>query len=229
MLMRIALRVGLALLIALAFSTTAAAQSSPAAPAEAQPQVEVQPQSGSQQGDVVMTSLPRFSLNASVGPSFASVGTSLSTLAGFDVNFNDYVGVRGEFGFLPHTPFEDAVEVAPPVPGGNLPADGSLSAYHWNGNVNVRPYRTPRVSSYVTAGFGSFIADALVDEQTIEGISFDNHRIRSDWATNIGAGAAYRLNEWLGVGADYRTFFVHRDDETPRVHRFTAGLTFNVR
>jgi hypothetical protein len=33
------------------------------------------------------------------------------------------------------------------------------------------------------------------------------------------------LNDY-GVGADYRTSFVHRDDDTPRVNRLTAGFTF---
>jgi long-subunit fatty acid transport protein len=44
----------------------------------------------------------------------------------------------------------------------------------------------------------------------------------------VGAGVMYRLNDWMGVGADYRTFFVHRDHRTPRVNRFTMGVTFNV-
>ena len=36
------------------------------------------------------------------------------------------------------------------------------------------------------------------------------------------------VNRWVGVGADYRTFFVHRAEPTPRVHRFSSGLTFSV-
>jgi hypothetical protein len=37
------------------------------------------------------------------------------------------------------------------------------------------------------------------------------------------------VNDWVGVGADYRTFFVHRDDDTPTVNRFTAGLRFSIK
>ena len=33
----------------------------------------------------------------------------------------------------------------------------------------------------------------------------------------------------VGIGADYRTFFVHRDESTPRVHRFAAGLTLSLK
>ena len=51
----------------------------------------------------------------------------------------------------------------------------------------------------------------------------------TDFSTNVGAGMLYRLNDWLGVAADYRTFFVHRDTDTPAVNRFTAGLRFSLR
>jgi long-subunit fatty acid transport protein len=54
-------------------------------------------------------------------------------------------------------------------------------------------------------------------------------RRMTDFATNLGAGMHYRPNEWIRVGADYRTFVVHRDNATPRVNRFTAGLTPSVR
>jgi hypothetical protein len=39
----------------------------------------------------------------------------------------------------------------------------------------------------------------------------------------------YQLNNYVGVGADYRTFFVHRDGDNPRVNRLTAGLTFSFK
>jgi len=58
---------------------------------------------------------------------------------------------------------------------------------------------------------------------------FEDRRTASNFATNVGAGVNYRITDWVGVGADYRTFFVHRDESTPRVHRFSAGLTFWVK
>jgi len=39
----------------------------------------------------------------------------------------------------------------------------------------------------------------------------------------------YQINRWVGVGADYRTFFVYRDESTPRVNRLSAGLTFSLK
>ena len=50
-----------------------------------------------------------------------------------------------------------------------------------------------------------------------------------DFATNVGTGFNYRFTDWVGAGADYRTFFVHRDESTPRVHRLTTGLTFSLK
>jgi hypothetical protein len=39
----------------------------------------------------------------------------------------------------------------------------------------------------------------------------------------------YDLTNWLGFGADYRRFFVHRDRETPTVQRLTAGLRLSFK
>ena len=33
-----------------------------------------------------------------------------------------------------------------------------------------------------------------------------------------------RVNDRAGLNADYRTFFVHRDNRDPRVQRFTTGI-----
>jgi opacity protein-like surface antigen len=194
MLMRTYLRISLALLMAVALPVAAAAQ----------------------------TASDRFSLNASVGPSFANLGTTLSTTAAVDVRLTDRVDLVGEFGMLPHAPFEDAAEIAPAF-GAN---PERVSAYHWNGNVKVRPFALRTVTPYVTAGLGSFTADTIGQSQTFGGFSIEDRRRASDFATNLGAGVLYRLTDWVGLNADYRTFFVHRDGEDPRVHRFSTGLSF---
>jgi hypothetical protein len=56
-----------------------------------------------------------------------------------------------------------------------------------------------------------------------------DRRTATDLATNVGAGVNYQINRWVGVGADYRTFFVHRDESTPRVHQFLTGLTLSLK
>jgi hypothetical protein len=57
----------------------------------------------------------------------------------------------------------------------------------------------------------------------------DEDRRVTDIATNLGAGLTYQLNKWVGLTADYRTFFVHRSDDTPHVNRFTTGLTLSLK
>ena len=168
----------------------------------------------------------RLSLNAAVGPSFANVGTTFSTLAGLDVKLNDRTALVGEFGMIARAPFRDASEIAAPVTGSS---DSRVNAYHWNGNLKVRPFEVRGLAPYVTAGIGSFRSETVVDDVMIGPTRFEDRRTATNFATNVGAGVNYQINDWVGVGADYRTFFVHRDESTPRVHRFSTGLTFSLR
>ncbi len=192
-------RVAMALVIALAFAVPAAAQSDDS----------------------------RVSLNAVVGPSFANVGTTFSTMAGLDVKLNDYATLVGEFGIIPRAPYRDAEEIAAPV--GEF-SDPHVNAYHWNGNLKVRPFEVGGFQPYVTAGIGSFTSDTVMRDDIMVGQTrFEDRRTTTDFATNVGAGVNYQINDWLGVAADYRTFFVHRDDDTRRVHRFSTGLTFSLK
>jgi opacity protein-like surface antigen len=197
--MRTLRRTGLALLIALAFSVPVFAQDD-----------------------------DRVTFNAAVGPSFANVGTTFSTTAGLDIKLNDRAMIVGEFGLLPHAPFRDASEIAPAVPAVG-PDSPRVNAYHWNGNLKVRPFTVGKLESYVTGGIGSFTADTVVNDRMIGTTRFEDHRRATDFASNVGAGIGYRFNDWVGIGADYRTFFVHRDDTTPKVNRFAAGLTLSLK
>ena len=191
-------RVVLALVMALAFAVPAAAQFDDA----------------------------RVSLNAAVGPSFANVGTTFSTVAGVDVKLNDRTALVGEFGVIPRAPFRDASEIAAPL---DDPSDARVNAYHWNGNLKVRPFEFGDLAPYVTGGLGAFRSDTVVGDVMVGPARFEDRRTATNFATNVGAGVNYQFNRWVGVGADYRTFFVHRDDSTPRVHRFSTGLTFSLR
>lgn len=164
----------------------------------------------------------RLTVNASLGPSFGNVGTTFAATTGLDFRLSDRVTLVGEFGMLPRASMEEAREVAPPFTGEAL----KMTAYHWNGNVKVRPFELAKVSPYVTAGVGSFVADAVSESREVNGITVEDRRRAADLATNLGGGLVYRVNDWLGLSADYRTFFVHRDAEDPRVHRFTTGVSF---
>lgn len=198
--MRTYVRVGLALLTALALSSPLYAQ----------------------------TTADRFTLNAAVGPSFANLGTTFNTTASLDFGLNDRTTLVGEFGVMPHAPFKTDVDVISP-----LAADGTsatrVNAYHWNANLKVRPFDTAQLVPYITAGIGAFQADALVRSTTAGPLTVEDRRRVTDLATNIGAGVLYRFNDWMGWTADYRSFFVHREDDTPLVNRFTTGLTFSLR
>jgi hypothetical protein len=191
-------RVVLALVIALAFAVPSVAQSDD----------------------------PRVALNAAVGPSFANVGTTFSTVADLDVKLNDRTALVGELGIIRRAPFRDASEIAAPVA---VASDARVNAYHWNGNVKVRPFKVGGVAPYVTGGIGSFTSDTVVSDVMIGPTRFEERRTATNFATNVGAGVNYQINRWVGIGADYRTFFVHRDESTPRVHRFSTGLTFSLK
>jgi opacity protein-like surface antigen len=198
--MRTMRRVGVALLTALALSTPVFAQSSD----------------------------NRVSLNAAIGPSFANLGTTFSTTAGVDYTLNDRATLVGEFGVLPHAPFDKASTIAAPlaIPGSDSPR---VNAYHWNGNLKVRPFEFGRFEPYVTGGFGSFTTSATIESRPSGTSTVDEGRHVTDFATNLGAGLMYHFNNWVGLTADYRTFFVHRADDTPHVNRFTTGLTFSLK
>ena len=168
----------------------------------------------------------RVSLNAAVGPSFGNVGTTFSTMAGLDLKLNDRTALVGEFGMIPRAPFRDASEIAAPVA---TSSDSRVNAYHWNGNVKVRPFEIGNLAPYLTGGVGSFTADTVVSDVTMGQTRFEDRRRATNFATNVGAGVNYRINDWVGIGADYRTFFVYRDNSTPRVHRFATGLTLSLK
>ena len=169
----------------------------------------------------------RVTFNAAVGSSFATIGTTFSTTAGLQLNLGERTALVGEFGMLPHAPFGDAADVAPAVDGMTA---ARVNAYHWNGNLKVRPVEFGRLESYLTGGMGPFTADAVLRDAPVVGVTrFEDRRRATDFATNVGAGVSYGLNDWIGLGADYRTFFIHRDDSTPRVNRFSVGVMFSLR
>ena len=197
--MRTVRRVGAALLLALALSTSAFAQSLDR----------------------------RISLDAAIGPSFANLGTTLSATADLNVALNDRTSLVGEFGMLRHAPFDEAASIAPPLA---LPAAQSprVNGYHWNGNITFQPFAVRKLRPYVTGGLGTFTADTIVKDSAL-GLDVEDRRRVTDFSTNVGAGARFPINDWIGLTADYRTFFVHRDNDTPRVHRFATGVTFSVK
>ena len=97
------------------------------------------------------------------------------------------------------------------------------------GTSKFQPFELGKLRPYVTGGLGTFTADTIVKDRSNGVMTIEDRRRVTDFSTNVGAGALYPLNDWVGLTADYRTFFVHRDNDTPRVHRFAAGLAFSLK
>jgi len=167
-------------------------------------------------------------LNAGVGPSFGTLGSTPIVDASTGFKLTDRISLVGEFGMLPHTSVEKAADVAPTVP----PVIASrekiyANNYHANGNLVVEPAAWSRFSPYVTGGFGSFTGSTVAIGK-VGDTRISAYRDATHPATNLGAGVTYRLSDWLGVNADYRHFIVHADG-TRNLNRFMSGVTFFVR
>lgn len=166
-------------------------------------------------------------VNAGVGPSFGTFGSTPVVDATLGFNLSDRLSIGGEFGALPHARTDKVSTLAPSV----SPVFGEpsvhVNAYHTNVNLFVRPYSWGRLQPYATAGFGAFTGATIANGAvgTSQLIQYDR---QTNPAENVGAGAMYRLNKWLGVTADYRHFIVNAD-ETQHVNRFTTGVALLIR
>jgi opacity protein-like surface antigen len=139
----------------------------------------------------------------------------------------DHVSLAAEFGALPHEPVDKAGGVAPSV-SPFVPSSGvHVNAYHTNANLFVQPSPLGRLVPYATAGFGTFTGSTVASTE-LSGSHFVQYSRETNPATNLGAGATYRLTNWLGLSGDYRHFIVSATD-TEHVNRFTAGVSFFVR
>ncbi|HXH07804.1 MAG TPA: outer membrane beta-barrel protein [Vicinamibacterales bacterium] len=172
----------------------------------------------------------RWALNANVGSAFGNIGTTFLASGWLGYRVNDTISLAGEFGLQPHAPFDKADEIASPLPGVVQPSELRVNGYHANVNAFVYPARTRawRIAPYITGGIGAFTADTIGWRNLSNG-RVEERRRQTDFATNVGAGLAYPLTDWVRAQADYRTFFVHRPGDTRPVHRFTTGLTFAIR
>jgi opacity protein-like surface antigen len=166
-------------------------------------------------------------LNAGVGPSYGTLGTTpvVNASAGYDVS--DRVRIGAEFGMLPHAPFDKAGTLAPNVSVLTPGSDLHVNAYHANANVFVQPARWGRLTPYGTVGVGTFTGStvAKADLGTSRLVQYERE---TNPAENVGGGATYQLTRWLGLNADYRHFIVNASDTT-HVNRFTTGVSLTFR
>lgn len=165
--------------------------------------------------------------NAAIGPSFGTLGSTpvIDASAGYQVN--PYVSVAGEFGVLPHAPFDKANVVAPALSSISSPSDVHVNAYHTNANLFVKPSAWGRFDPYATFGVGAFTG-STVETSSLPGSTVTHYSRETNWAENFGFGTTYRLTKWLGLNADYRHFIVNASD-TQHVNRFTTGVSLFVK
>lgn len=166
----------------------------------------------------------RWSMQAMVGPAIGNIGASWLASGSVAVPVAGPVTILGEVGAVRRAPFDEAGEIAVTLPGFVPATDVKVNAYHVNANVLVAPWQTERVRPYVTAGLGSFTSET-VGRSVRDGATLSERERETNFATNLGAGLALRLNDWLGLTGDYRSFFVRREGSTPVVHQARAGVT----
>jgi hypothetical protein len=167
--------------------------------------------------------------NVGVGPAFGTFGSTAAADVSGGFKFTDHIQLAGEFGILPHAPFDKVGSIAPPVSPLVSPSDMHVNAYHLNANLFVRPSPWGRLAPYATAGFGAFTGSTVASAETGDSRIVQYERDTNP-AANFGVGATYRLTDWLGVNADYRHFIVDGvNGDTEHVNRVTTGVSLFVR
>ena len=166
-------------------------------------------------------------LNAGVGPAFGTLGSVPAVDGTGGYRFNEHVSVAGEFGLLPHAPFDKAGMIAPSLSPLVPAADLRVNGYHANGNVTIQPGLWGRVEPYATVGIGTFTG-LTVAAANVGSTEFRQYQRDTHFASNLGAGLTYRFNRWLGANADYRHFIVNATDRE-HVNRFATGVKVFVK
>ena len=166
-------------------------------------------------------------MNAGVGPAFGTLGSVPAVDGTGGYRFNEHVSVPGEFGLLPHAPFDKAGMIAPSLSPLVPAADLRVNGYHANGNVTIQPGLWGRVEPYATVGIGTFTG-STVAAANVGPTEFRQYQRDTHFASNLGAGLTYRFNRWLGANADYRHFIVNATDRE-HVNRFATGVKVFVK
>lgn len=165
-------------------------------------------------------------VNALVGPSFGSLGTAPTSAASAGFELGNGWSIVGEAGTFRGKPIEGPAVVpglAPPA----VDDDARATSYHYNANIMYRAPERVRLMPYVTAGVGAFrgtmLTAAAPGPSGLDRLDRNTHSV-----SNVGAGLTWRINDWLGASADYRTF-VFNTNGAPRVDRFTTGISLLFR
>jgi opacity protein-like surface antigen len=160
---------------------------------------------------------------AAVGPSFGTLGSTPVVDASAGYRMTGHLSLAGEFGVLPHAPFDKANVIAPTMTPFATSSDVHVNVYHTSANLFVHASPWRRFDPYVTAGIGAFTGSTVADA-SLAASRVVQYKRDTSLAENFGFGTTYRLTHWLGLNADYRHFVVNTAD-TQHVNRFTTGVS----
>jgi hypothetical protein len=170
---------------------------------------------------------PRWLVNAGVGPSVGTVGTTPAAVLAGGVQLSDRWSIVGEAGVLPRASADKGQGIAPALPALVSSDDRYINHGHANANVSYHFDGWKGLRPYLTGGVGAFVGQA-VERGLASGAEVTVQGRATHAATNLGAGVRYWLTDWLGLTADYRQFQVYADD-TQYVNRFAAGITLGIK
>lgn len=145
----------------------------------------------------------RFTANAMLGVGQSRAGTSFDTIGAVGIKAHPNVQLVGEVGTLEFKRFISSSQIA----------KESHRALRFGANV-MYTYAEPRlVQPYLLAGFGA------LRTKTDAGDSLNNAY------GSLGLGFDFWTTDWLGVGMQYRAYFV--DQAT--IHYFNGGIKIGLR
>src|SRR3954466_12977603 len=153
--------------------------------------------------------------HAAIGPSFGTLGSTPVADASAGYKMTNHLSVAGEFGVLPHAPFDKAGVIAPTITSFAASSDVHVNAYHTNANLFVHASPWRRFDPYATVGVGAFTGSTAAGppppgaHAPLPASRVVQYRRETNLAENFGVGTTYRLTNWLGLNADYRHFVVN--------------------
>jgi hypothetical protein len=171
-------------------------------------------------------------VNASAGPGFGTGGTSAGSLTGIGLNVLPRLSIQAEFG----TSQDSVRNQHLAADFGGAPTTRS-AAFLMNGNVRLQLPSAGRWNPSVTAGAGTYRGSWIMPNGSPGRLpSIDRATYP---ALNVGGALNYRVKDWLGLGANYRHYYVMSQEpatnlrtsarENTRVNSVTFGATLYLK
>lgn len=144
----------------------------------------------------------RMTANAMIGVGQSRAGTSFDTIGAVGVKAHPNVQIVGEVGTLDFRRYIGTSQVAV----------DTHRAIRYGGNVIFTYSRPMTVQPFLLGGFGSLRTDDRAGGN------------RNDPYVNVGLGFDFWVTEWVGVGMQYRSYFVDKGT----IHYFNSGIKIGL-